>query len=77
MKVTKKMLENKIEYLTRLTGLKVELSCAYGGYNVVVSNTGDNLLWHGHIKASELMDRLDAFIYGYRAAKGDIHNENR
>jgi hypothetical protein len=66
------MLKQKIEYLNRTTGLKIELSCAYGGYNATVSNTGDNLFWHGHIKASELMDRLDAFIYGYRAAKGDL-----
>ncbi|UOF77258.1 hypothetical protein [Caudoviricetes sp.] len=77
MRVTKEMLKNKLEHLTRATGLKVELSSAYGGYNVIVSETGRNLLWHDHIKASELMDRLDAFIYGYRAAKGDIHNENR
>lgn len=69
MRVTKEDLRVKVERLSEVTGQQLELSGAYGGYNVVISETGNNLLRHGHIKAKELYNNLECYMAGYFAAK--------
>lgn len=73
MRVTKNDLVRQIENLAGIMGTELKLSSAYGGYNCIIVESGDNLLWHGHITARALYDNLSAYTRGYLAAKAASH----
>ena len=77
-RITKKVLEAKIERLNWLTQGNREgefrLSQAYGGYNLHLTVGEDggvaNVLSCGHIPARRLADMIDAFTIGIGFQKG-------
>ncbi len=78
MRITKKILEAKIEGLNRLTEASREgqfvLSQAYGGFNLhlTVGESGGvaNALRTGHVPARELASQIDAFTIGFMFREG-------
>jgi len=83
MRVTKAVLQHKIDYLNRLNRLTEKdwkLSQAYGGYNVVrvvnaKSGETDLFRHQGHVPAKELALKLSAYLNGYCQAKDDVIEE--
>lgn len=74
MRVTKSDLQNKVDYINKLTGQAWLLSQAYGGYAVTrVVNAGggeSHLFRHlGHMPAKELGLRMAAYIQGIEDAR--------
>lgn len=67
MKITKKTLQDRIEYLHNVTGEKFTLSCQCAGRGKgysVLDNTGRHVMTFGHIPASELDACITAFAKG-------------
>ena len=67
MKITKKTLQNQLEYLYNVTGERFTLSCQCAGRGKgysVMDNKGRHVMTYGHIPASELDACITAFVKG-------------
>lgn len=65
--VTKKLLLERLEYLSNVTGFKYDLSCqcAGRGKGYSVMRNGSHVMTFGHVPASVLLACTTSYIKGY------------
>jgi len=67
MKITKKEIIGRMEYLYNVTGIRFQLSsqCAGNGRGYSIMLDGSHVMTHGHVTAKELDVAITAYMKGF------------